>query len=260
MSNVPSESSGPKRVQYPFGSLPKGLEIGEVIKNLGGNREPVTKALVARQQRVGENSGPLQSQLGVAKAYGIIEGAGAFRLTDIGKKYFYPVDPTDKQQAHLKMLVVPVVFEKLVERYDGDELPAPANLANLLIDMAVPESWTQRVVSFFINAAKHVGVLGDDGFLRYGAAQQDSRQNSIAPLVDELPAAPATPAARGIVSLTGTTTTINHVQGTVNVWVFGSRDSAVKIETSKELSMGVWEKLNQYVQILKPSEEPADGP
>jgi hypothetical protein len=41
--------------------------------------------------------------------------------------------------------------------------------------------------------------------------------------------------------------------GVVNSWSFGLGKEIVRVQTSQELSMDLWEKLEQYVRVLKPT-------
>ncbi len=263
MSESQSENSAPKRVLYPYLGMERTLGFADSIKSLGGHREEIPKSLIAKQLKLTEDAPMLTSLVGSAKAFGMIEGWRSLKLTEAAKKFFYPTTPVEKQQALLKMVVTPVVFEKLAKRFDGGQLPPNELLGNLVhSEMDVPESWAARVVSNFISSMTLAGAL-DDGILRYEAAIHGSRFSSSPDTENPStitgvgqPAGPATVSGTGTVRLVPTTEKDlpNWLPGSMNVWVYGNEESAVKVESSKTLSVAAWKKLQQYVQILKPED------
>jgi len=113
-------------------------------------------------------SGPSFFQrVSAAKAFGVVDGWGAYSLTEQGKKYFYPASPNEKKSAALFFLSMPAAFSIIVKRFDGDKLPPNDMVGNIMHNEAkVPDSWKDRLAGIFMRSAQFVGVLDSNGHLR----------------------------------------------------------------------------------------------
>lgn len=125
-------------------------------------------------------SGDFSAKIASTKTYGLIDGRGAFRLTDLSMGLFFPTtDPVAQRKiALLEAAGTPGAFASLLQRYDGSKLPAHELMGNVLSQqMGIPESWKVRVTTFFIKSMEFSGALGPDGFLRHGAELEKARQS-----------------------------------------------------------------------------------
>ena len=152
---------------YPYCPLNLCLTIAEAVKALGGVRAPVSKALLASHLKEDESSQVLAFKLAASKSFGLIHGRMNYALTGITQHYFYPTSTSDRKNALLDALVHSPAFKMLVERFDGNKLPSPDILSNILHrDGGVPESWKDRVAGIFAKSALVAGALDKEGFLR----------------------------------------------------------------------------------------------
>lgn len=165
----------PKRGQYPCCPLEKCIKVAEVVRDLGGNRQPVSRDLIARQLGAEKSSPTFIQVLGSVKCFGLIESENKeVKLSSFALELFYPTDASQRRHALLKAISWPKVYEKLVQRFDGNRIPPPDMLANILHrELDVSHSWAPRVGAWFITAVRMVDALDEQGILRYQAAMLD---------------------------------------------------------------------------------------
>jgi len=246
-----------KEAAYPAYDLETCIKFAVSIKDLGGSKGRVKKCLLARQLGLAESTPSFFQRISSSKIFGIVEGWGTYSLTETGRMYFYPTSEQDRIQAGLMMLKAPDPFEKLISRFDGERLPTTELLGNILHQEAgIPDSWKNREAQLFVKSAQFLGIIDAVGVLRYDAALHKLQ----APRV-ELPAERATEEA----ALSPATEeeelpqvappkTDNPRNGST-VWVFQYKGRQLKVETPEVMPKELWEKLNAYVQILKPSQD-----
>lgn len=255
-----ADAENGKRCAYPYTSFQKSLQAGNAVAEMGGDRTEVQKSVLAHHLNMDESGAAFSQTVGSAKCFGIIEGRGAYRLTDLGRQYFRPTAEGDKRRALLMMLTNPEVYDRLITRFDGSKLPPGDMLTNLIgSDLGVSKSWAPRVASMFLSAIRHSGALDTSGFVRY-AATMHARQGSTMPIPaagPELTAlgdltASSTRSQRPVAEQPAERNESSPAAADTNVWHFRLGDGTVKLETSRELSVELWRKLNQYVEVLKP--------
>ena len=172
MSKLSERLKTEKRGGYPYYALGKCLDLAKIVCELGGNKNRVQRSLIAQQMQIDEDSASLSQIIAATKCFGLIEGWGTFTLTDLARKYFFPTDETEKRKSLLEVVKCPTVFEKLIQRFDGNKLPANDMIANLIHrEMEVPESWKARAASLFSAAMRDIEVIDANGFLRYAASR-----------------------------------------------------------------------------------------
>ncbi|MBI4664507.1 MAG: hypothetical protein HY735_37415 [Verrucomicrobia bacterium] len=179
MKSESSKSSRPEAPFYPLYPLESCVEIGEAVKQLGGLKAPVPKSVLASHLKLAESQ-VLNQRIGSSKSFGIVRGRAEYTLSETGQRYFFPSDTTEKAKALLAFLSYPVIFNQLIERFDGQKLPDPEILGNILLkESKVPQSWSGRVAGFFVRSAKYAAIIDESGHLRYSAAMKN------APMISE---------------------------------------------------------------------------
>jgi hypothetical protein len=260
MAKQPEQAeSAAKRSTYPYYGLRKSLEIATAVRDLGGVKTGVQKSVLAHQLGVDENSAAFKQQISAVKSFGLLEGWGTYTLTDIAKEYFYPTDDGQKRRALLKALKSPSVFAQLIDRFDGSRLPAGSLLTNVIHrDCSVTDSWAQRVAALFVGSLREAGVVDSAGFVRYDAAMHsangvatsgESEADPVLPdaVSEAVAAGPAQrPAQVPVQVRTGSE------DPNVNVWQYSAGGVRIRLETTGELPLALWKKLDQVVQVLKP--------
>jgi hypothetical protein len=255
-----------KRANYPYLPLSTALVVAKGVKELGGGKSPVSKSLLASSLGDDERSQMLVFKLASAKAFGLIVGRSDFVLSEIANKYFYPTDDKCRSHALLDMLERPKAFAQLVHRFDGSRLPEPEMLANILHqDSKVPESWAQRVGRCFVQSAIVALAIDSQGFLRVQAIRDNQLAKSV-PTVEtdrmNLTDTGSSATKATEVSSEAQNPVIDAVNRTAgppafviakSVWAFAHKTGQIRVETPENISPELWEKLNAYVQVLKPS-------
>jgi hypothetical protein len=246
--------SGKSESAYPLYALPQALNFAEAVNALGGARSEVDRSMIASQLGIEDKSASLSQRMGAAKSYGMISGRGTYSLTPLGIQYFLPTSESDKQQALLGFLRNPPAFSILIKRFDGSRLPPNPMLGNILQKEAnVPGSWKDRVAQIFLNSAKFVGVIDGNGFLRVRSAIQGLQSKvDVAPEQAQMASISDPIAASGSSSSDARALLVPSSSDNSNLWNYSFEGMTVRVETPKDLKLGLWEKLNGYVQLLKP--------
>lgn len=236
---------------YPYLPLSSALKVSEAVKELGGARSDVPKSALAKHLGESERSPTFSQRITAAKAYGLLYGRGEYGLTELGKRYYFPTSDSDKSAALLEIFSSPAAFKEVIRRFDGGSLPNREILSNIFHrELGVPESWKDRVAAFFSNAAQFVGAIDEKGFLRYRAAFHSGNLAEAASVTEDVAPRSKTTIAHkfyGGMPLTGDNSAMS-----MNVWSFSHGGKFVRLETPIDLDKDLWQKLNAYVQLLKP--------
>jgi hypothetical protein len=267
-----SEARTRKRGAYPYYPLKRCIEVARAVHSAGGGRGDVQRSVLAHQLGVGDDSAVFIQLVGAARSFGLIEGWGVCTLSDLAKEYFMPTDDGQKQKALVKMLKGPVVFEKLIDRFDGNKVPSTDLLVNILRrDYQVGESWVARTASLFLDALGEAGVIDEGGFLRYESALHSSQTRCSSEIkksaqatvltIDPASVRPIDP-SRNLFPPEDAKQRPDEVVSVpfmsnpneLNTWTFRLGGGTVRLQTSHDLSLALWEKLNQYVQVLRPND------
>lgn len=237
---------------YPLYDLAPSLDIGEAVHNCGGTRVGVHKSQIAAHIKLSETSSTFDARMGTARSFGVITGRGEYTLTESAQRYFSPMSEADRKEALLSFLLSPPAFAKLVNKYDGTKIPTGDYLANVFASQfGVGKSWASRVANIFAKTAEMAGVLDSHGFLRYEATLRGLKTtqplHTIGKPVMEEGAASIQDSQLPIESPSHP----SKIKEGTTVWAYKS----VRLETPETLTIGLWEKLRQYVEILKPDDQ-----
>ena len=170
---------------YPYTSLAPSLKIADAVKELGGARSAVSRSRLAAHFKESEKSASFLQRISSAKAFGLIVGRSEYGLSEVAKRYYSPTSEQDRSNALLEFLTVPTSFREIIRLFDGEQLPKREILGNIFSEkLKVPESWKDRAAAFFENSAQFVGVIDENRFLRFKAAQHAAALPS-APVRDD---------------------------------------------------------------------------
>jgi hypothetical protein len=266
----PSENGVKQKGGYPYYVLKNCLRLGAVVKQHGGERAGVPKSVVARAMDADQGSSAFSTQVASAKNFGVIEGTSELRLTENGREYFFPTAANGSRLAELEFLAHPPAFAFLIKQFDGSRLASTQIIANQLgKHCGVPASWRLRVAQIFISAATDLGVLDQNGFLRYGAAKHTAggSSNSTATLqMHGMQSQPdrSPPAQAAVGNMSGSADDKFSVGGTffgvkTNTWIYGEAGGMVRLETSDPLPRDLWDRLTRYVKMLEPAKADKEG-
>ena len=86
-------------------------------------------------------------------------------ITELYRDYKLAYSDDDKRAALRKALLTPGCYESLYKRFLGEKLPDDILDKLLIREFDVRESDASRVAGYFIDGAKELGLLGEDGVL-----------------------------------------------------------------------------------------------
>lgn len=228
---------------YPIYPLEDALKIAQAVSALGGARSPVSKQLLAKHLKYAETGPSFVQRIAAAKTFGMIDGWGSYTLTDRGREYFFPTAEGNKAAALKSFFSTPTVFKMLITRFSGTKLPTNELISNILHDQPqVPSSWTDKLASFFVRGAQFSGFLDANGVLGYNSEMQSAKEH-VSPIA-------TIPPSVGLVMPDEPSPITAHPnKAHASVWVHRQ----IRLETPENMGLDLWEKLNAYVQVLKPS-------
>lgn len=157
-----------KLIDYPKASLKNCLEVAAAIHSLGGR---CTSAMAADKLHK-KVSGAWGVLVGSVVRFGLITSKkGMLEITPLYDKYRLAYSEKESSEALSEAFLKPQLFQSLVERFDGRELPV-SHFENLLIrEFDVPEERASRVVKYFIEGATQTEILGSDNIVTFRKQQ-----------------------------------------------------------------------------------------
>jgi hypothetical protein len=251
------ESNGriPRYTYYPLEHAIN--KIGMAVRELGGVTGKVSKRMLAGKMGVEENSATFLQQVASAKAWGVITGHSSYMLTSVGTRYLSPTDIRHPKLALIAFLRNPPVYKKLIDRYDGSNLPEIPMLANWLEqEKLVPKSWATRVSQLFHSAALTAGVI-HGGILRVRATEEGLEIKLGKPNGVSMPGQGGPPPDQGdpepsepVIGTGPVKLNTDNVVTSPNtlVWQLGG----VHLRAPTDMPESVWKMLDLVVQGLKP--------
>jgi hypothetical protein len=234
-------------VSYPYHPLDLCLALADAVREIGNGRQDVDKSLLAAHLKVDEQAADFRQKIASAKTYGMIDGKATLQLTEAAKSYFFPTqDPErEKAQALLKFFASPGAFNALIDAHDGSKPPSQEIVANIFSQKyGVPGSWASRVAGWFFRAGVTAGAIQPDGFLRYKAKVQ-----SLGGGVTMFAGVPVPPVPLPTLPSPLAREVREEAREDVSVWTHGK---SIRVETPENLTEEMWEKLNRYIQAIKP--------
>jgi hypothetical protein len=223
------------------------LDVAKGVREIGNGKQEVSRSLLASHLKVDENSADFSQKIASTKTYGLIDGRGTFKLTELSMGYFFPTTNPEREKkiALLQAAAQPGAFAALLQRYDGSKPPSQELMGNVLSQqMGIPESWKMRVATFFIKSMEASGALGADGFLRHAAELEKARRGG-----GDLQFTPASGQAGGGTPPPPPPPRQDEPDppGAIT-WKYKD----LRVHTPDDMSREVWEKLKAYVDILEP--------
>jgi len=247
--NVENEEAGRERSAYPYMSLKPAMKVTDAMKELGGARVEVQKNVLAHHLKEKEKSPVLLQRITSAKCYGLVEGRGAYKLTNLAQRFYFPTTESEKKQALLEMVSSPPCFGKLIAKFDGDKVPEKEVLGNILHrEFGIPDSWKERVAGFFLSSVEAAGAMDGQGILRFALSRNGAMERPSLTVIDGKAAiaasqpevTPPPPAAPTI-----------QASPDANVHTIQRGDKIMRVQTPLAFDIAHWEQLNAYVQYLK---------
>ena len=113
-------------------------------------------------------------RLSAAKQFGLILTAGkTLQNTDLARQYLYPTDELAQSRIKVQCFQLPPLYSKLVERFNGKQLPTESMLSNILMrDYEIVKAVKDAAAKCFLKNAEQMGVA-INGVLNCNITQED---------------------------------------------------------------------------------------
>ncbi len=146
---------------FPLYDIESALKIAKAIKdNFAG--KPTPSLLVADACEISPTSSHWRYLTGASVAYGLTQGvynSKVISLTPLGEQIVSPLQEGDDAIAIIEAIMSPVALGKLYNQYDGNKIPRPDILRNVIQKEGVPVERLDISVSIFMNNASFANIL-----------------------------------------------------------------------------------------------------
>jgi hypothetical protein len=167
MATPDINTASKSEVSYPLYDFAEAAKVAGAVRDLGGGNAPVSKSLLAQHLKYAETGPSFFQRVTSTKAFGLIDGRGAYSLTDLAKQYFYPTIENGKESAAVKSVTFPRAFALLVQKFDGGKLPPIEMMGNIIHSEAkIPISKKNMLAGLFLRSVQSIGAIDPSGFLR----------------------------------------------------------------------------------------------
>jgi hypothetical protein len=146
----------------PSKTLEKALNIGKTIVDCNGGN-PIDKLTLAESIKLSPTSSSFIQMVSSSQMYGLTSGtvfSETISLTELGKNYFYPRSPEEKEEALIKALLFPPLLKKIYNHFDKNKLPQFDIAQNILIrTFEIKNKKTKDAWKIIVNNAKYGNIL-----------------------------------------------------------------------------------------------------
>lgn len=165
-----SKKTREKSALYPSYDLSSCIEFIRAIDGLGGKgvaQGSLLSELGLKSVGTKSYSGKLSS----SKQFGLLDSkAGLLSITDRARLILYPTEEQkdlQKEGLTIEAFRSPFLYQQLIRRFDGKQLPKQDTLANILMnEYKIAKNAKTSAAKVFVNSAKLAGVLGGDNYLQ----------------------------------------------------------------------------------------------
>lgn len=185
-----SKKTREKSVQYPSYDLNSCIEFVQAIDRLGG-KGVAQGSLLSELGLKSAGTKSYTGRLSSSKQFGLLDfKAGLLSITDRAKLILYPTEEQkdlQKKKLTIEALKSPSLYQQLMKRFDGKQLPKQDTLANILMnEYKIAKNAKNAAAKVFVNSAKFSGVLGGDDYLQVNQTYA-SLSGEEAPVETEVP-------------------------------------------------------------------------
>lgn len=161
--------------------LEKAMEVARAIwDNYAGH--PTTPIQVAMAMDISPTSSNWQDLPGASVAYGLTSGsynAQQIQLTELGKKIVAPKTEDEDKEAIIEAVLKPRILNDFFTKYNRAKFPKDNIAINVLIDMGVPPTKAEQVLTIIKDNGKFAGILQEIKGNLYVVLDSLNAQNNI---------------------------------------------------------------------------------
>jgi hypothetical protein len=157
-------------VPYPYYPLAEGIRVADAVQKAGGNEALEDEVL----KQLGLDSKDARAwtyRLSSAREFGLVSRSGRgpdarIKVSDLAKRILMPTGPDEFASAKLQAFNEPVLYKRLIERFNGAPMPESRGLANLLKrEFGILDNVVEIAAQAFITTARDVGAVNVAGYL-----------------------------------------------------------------------------------------------
>src|SRR3989344_686047 len=132
---------------FPVIKFNNALKVAQVIRSCGGYASPKTL-----ETGLGAKGGNLARQIASAKRWGLVDGHGELKITELAKRIMFPTSSDDVEKAKKEAFNQIEFFKQIYDRFNGT-FPEDRLFKNILIrEHSLTEKEATRVVNIIKDA------------------------------------------------------------------------------------------------------------
>lgn len=136
---------------YPDIRFGDAVEIaGRVLAKFKGS---VTVKGLAWELGMAENSGTLFAKIAALRDFGLVEGRGELRVSDLARRILHPANPEERREASIQAFQRVELLRTLYEKFEGE---APDDTALLMTLEETTKAPREEIVRRFTLIQKHL--------------------------------------------------------------------------------------------------------
>lgn len=171
------------RRPFPRRTLDQALRIPRALREKNGGK-PWPSSEIAKALDIGGESANFFYLTSSSKQYGLTEGTsrsrGDISLTELGRKAVYPSSPEEERQALREAFLHVPLFRRVLEHYDGNNLPEKRYRENTLFtQFDLDPKFQDEFVDLLNKNSRFVGI---------GSTLQANRTSPVSGQLDDSPA------------------------------------------------------------------------
>src|SRR5438105_2212137 len=109
---------------YPLHPLRTALKVAAAVVELSNGESEVGAMKLALRLGCKVQTQPFYQRVGSARIYGLIDGRSNYYITELGQTFLLSKNEHERLAAGLLVLYHPPVFQRIIDRFDGQHLPA----------------------------------------------------------------------------------------------------------------------------------------
>ena len=201
---------------FPVNALEEALTVAQSIKD-GNAGLPFDRILLAEALRSTPKSSAFVRTLGSSERYGLTAGGASsarIALTPVGRAAVAPTTPEERRRALVKAALMPEVFGRFYQRFEGQKMLEGEYARNLLEqELGVHPQLSAECLSIIMVNGRFADILREVGgswYVRHLAAEPPEAADGAAPPSGR-PASEAQPGGKILVAHMGRPDAAKHV-------------------------------------------------
>jgi hypothetical protein len=148
----------PKLIDYPRAGLKAAMELAQAVDDLGG-----TSSIEMAAEKLNKRmSGAFQAQVSATVKYGLVTSKNQKLVTTpLYREIKLAYNDAERENKLRQAFLQVPLFREIHQRFAGKELPTSHFEKLLIREFDVPEDWSSRIASYFIDGGRAAGLIGE---------------------------------------------------------------------------------------------------